>query len=77
MELQDLLGLAFLKWCVQGDFNVIKRISEKLGGSRLTPSMKDFDEFIRKSELIDLFFFFFFFYRKQKFINDNKSLRKG
>ena len=58
MELQDLLGLAFLKWCVQGDFNVIKRISEKLGGSRLTPSMKDFDEFIRKSELIDLFFFF-------------------
>ena len=75
MELQDLLGLAFLKWCVQGDFNVIKRISEKLEGSRLTPSMKDFDEFIRKSELIDLFFFFF--HRKQKFINDNKSLRKG
>ena len=36
-----------------GDFNVIRRSSEKLGGSRLTPSMKDFDDFIRDCELID------------------------
>ncbi|RVW98412.1 hypothetical protein CK203_026853 [Vitis vinifera] len=35
------------RWCVGGDFNVIRRSSEKLGGSRLTPSMKDFDDFIR------------------------------
>ncbi|RVW59408.1 hypothetical protein CK203_106241 [Vitis vinifera] len=39
--------------CVGGDFNVIRRSSEKLGGSRLTPSMKDFDDFIRDCELID------------------------
>ena len=41
MELQDLSGLTFLKWCVGGDFNVIRRTSEKLGGSRVTPSMRD------------------------------------
>ena len=38
--------------CVGGDFNVIRRSSEKLGGSRLTLSMKDFDDFIRDCELI-------------------------
>ena len=35
-----------------GDFNVI-RSSEKLGGSSLTSSMRDFDGFIRDSELLD------------------------
>ena len=52
-ELQDLFGLTFLRWCVGGDFNVIRRSSEKLGGSRVTPSMRSFDEFITESELID------------------------
>ncbi|RVW19586.1 hypothetical protein CK203_115950 [Vitis vinifera] len=36
-----------------GDFNVIRRSSEKLGGSSLTSSMKDFDGFIRECELLD------------------------
>ena len=36
-----------------GDFNVIRRSSEKLDGSKLTPSMRDFGDFIRKCELID------------------------
>ncbi|RVW15380.1 hypothetical protein CK203_082622 [Vitis vinifera] len=36
-----------------GNFNIIRRSSEKLGGSSLTPSMKDFDDFIRECELID------------------------
>ncbi|RVW97764.1 hypothetical protein CK203_027972 [Vitis vinifera] len=40
----------FPEMCVGGDFNVI-RTSEKLEGSKLTPSMRDFDEFIRESEL--------------------------
>ena len=52
LELQDLSGLTFPKWCVDGDFNVIRRVSKKLGGSRVTPSM-DFDDFIRECELID------------------------
>ena len=40
-------------WCVERDFNVIRRISEKLGDSRLTFNMRCFDEFIRESGLLD------------------------
>ena len=36
-----------------GDFNVIRRSSEKLGGSSFTSSMRDFDGFISDCELID------------------------
>ena len=36
-----------------GDFNVIRRRSEKLGGSGFTSSMRDFDGFIRGCELHD------------------------
>ena len=53
MELLDIYGLSFTFWCVGGDFNVIRRILEKLGGSNLTSSMRDFDGFIRGCELID------------------------
>ncbi|RVW68257.1 Transposon TX1 uncharacterized 149 kDa protein [Vitis vinifera] len=53
VELSDIFGLSFPFWCVGGDFNVIRRSSKKLGGSSLTPSMKDFDDFIRECELID------------------------
>ena len=52
MELLDIFGLSFPLWCVDGDFNVI-RSSEKLGGSSLTSSMRDFDGFIRDCELVD------------------------
>ena len=47
VELSDIFGLSSPCWCVGGDFNVIRRCSEKLGGARLTPSMKDLDDFIR------------------------------
>ena len=53
LELQDLYGLTFPMWCIGGDFNVIRRISEKLGDSRLTFNMRCFDEFIRESGLLD------------------------
>ena len=53
MELQDLYGLACPKWCIGGDFNVIRRPVEKLGGSRLTLNMRCFDELIRELELFD------------------------
>ena len=53
MELSDIFGLSSPCWCVGGDFNVIRRCSEKLGGARLTPSMKDLDDFIRENKLID------------------------
>ena len=53
MELLDIFGLSFPLWCVDDDFNVIRRSSEKLGGSSLTSSMRDFDGFIRDYELVD------------------------
>ena len=40
LELQDLYGLTFPRWCVGGDFNSIRRISEKMGDSRLTFNMR-------------------------------------
>ncbi|RVW45741.1 hypothetical protein CK203_094977 [Vitis vinifera] len=36
VELYDIYGLTFPLWCVGGDFNVIRRSSEKLGGSSVT-----------------------------------------
>ena len=53
VELLDIFGLSFPLCCVGGDFNVIRKSSEKLGGSSLTSSMKDFNDFIRECELID------------------------
>ena len=53
LEHQDLYGLSFPRWCVGGDFDVIRRISEKMGDSRLTFNMRCFDEFIRESGLLD------------------------
>ena len=53
VELLDIFGLSFPLWCVGGDFNVIRRSSEKLGGSSFTSSMRDFDGFISDCELID------------------------
>ncbi|RVW86011.1 Transposon TX1 uncharacterized 149 kDa protein [Vitis vinifera] len=53
VELLDIFDLSFPLWCVSGDFNVIKRSSEKLGSSSLTSSMKDFDGFIRECELLN------------------------
>ncbi|RVW93866.1 Transposon TX1 uncharacterized 149 kDa protein [Vitis vinifera] len=53
VELFDIYGLTYPLWCVGGDFNVIRRSSEKMGGSSLTPSMRDFDSFISECELLD------------------------
>ncbi|RVX07512.1 hypothetical protein CK203_025217 [Vitis vinifera] len=53
VELFDIYGLTYPLWCVGGDFNVRRRSSEKLGGSSLTSSMRDFDSFIRECELLD------------------------
>ena len=53
VQLSDIFGLSSPCWCVGGDVNVIRRSSEKMGGSSLTPSMKDLDDFIRECELID------------------------
>ena len=55
LELQDLSGLTFTFWCVGGDFNVIRRILEEMGVSRLTLSMRIFISSKEKvSQLIPL-----------------------
>ena len=41
-------------WCCFGDFNVVRFPSEWRGGSRLTPAMEKFSEFIEDLNLIDL-----------------------
>ena len=53
VELLDIFRISFPLWCIGRDFNVTRRSSEKLGGSSLTSSMKDFDGFIRECELFD------------------------
>ena len=53
MELLNLFGLTFPKWCMGRDFNIIRKILEKLGVSKLAPSTKDLDGFIKECELID------------------------
>ena len=52
-ELAGLYGLCGDKWCIGGDFNVVRFLSEKFKGSRVTRSMRDFDALIREMKLID------------------------
>jgi len=52
-ELFSLHGLCHPNWCLGGDFNVIRLASEKLNGSRVTFSMRSFDDFIRQCNLRD------------------------
>ena len=52
-ELAGLYGLCGDKWCVGGDFNVVRFPSEKLNGGRFTRSMIDFDSFISETGLRD------------------------
>ena len=53
VELLDIFSLSFPLWCVGGDFNVIRRISKKLGVSSLTSSMRDIGGFRKDCELVD------------------------
>ena len=41
-------------WCIGGDFNVIRFSEDKLGGSRLTPEMSAFSDWINRHGLLDL-----------------------
>ena len=52
MELLDIFGISFPLWRVGSDFNVVRRISEKMGGSSLISSMRDFNGFIKDCELV-------------------------
>lgn len=53
-ELAGFFGLCSPNWCVGGDFNVVRRVLEKLNGISTNKSMRDFDSFISDCDLIDL-----------------------
>ena len=40
-------------WCVGGDFNVVRRVSEKFNSSTISRSMRQFDSLIRELGLVD------------------------
>uniref|UniRef100_A0A803P8A0 Reverse transcriptase domain-containing protein n=1 Tax=Cannabis sativa TaxID=3483 RepID=A0A803P8A0_CANSA len=52
-ELAGLSSICGESWCVGGDFNVTRRVGEKLNSSSSTRSMKLFDGLIRELQLID------------------------
>lgn len=52
-ELAGLFGLCGHKWCIGGDFNVVRFVSEKSNGGRMTSSMKNFNDFIDDTNLRD------------------------
>lgn len=52
-----LLGLKVnsqVPWCIGGDFNEIKEVSERVGCTRMERRMRDFLEFCNNMELVDL-----------------------
>ncbi|XP_062118257.1 uncharacterized protein LOC133831865 [Humulus lupulus] len=52
-ELAGLSAICGDKWCVGGDFNVVRRVEEKLNSIYNTRSMKMFDALIRELNLVD------------------------
>ncbi|CAL9004761.1 unnamed protein product [Prunus brigantina] len=52
-ELAGLFGLCGNKWCIGWDFNVVRFVSEKSNGGRMTSSMKNFNDFIGDTNLRD------------------------
>lgn len=52
----ELAGLRVIcggKWCLGGDFNVVRTLSKKLNSQSTTTSMRCFDSLINELELID------------------------
>ena len=52
-ELSGLKELCNERWCVGGDFNVVRKVSEKFNSNTNTRSMKEFDYLIGELELVD------------------------
>ena len=52
-EVAGLGSICRDKWCIGGDFNVVRDVTEKLNSNSVTRSMKTFDELIREMGLVD------------------------
>ncbi|XP_026407051.1 uncharacterized protein LOC113302355 [Papaver somniferum] len=53
-ELSLMQTIWCLPWCIGGDFNEVRIMSERKGCTRITSGMKDFGTFYEENELIDL-----------------------
>ena len=53
-EIAGLWVLCYGKWCVGGDFNVVRWVNEKFNSPSATRSRKEFDDLIRELNLVDL-----------------------
>ncbi|KAJ0100234.1 hypothetical protein Patl1_19749 [Pistacia atlantica] len=51
--LAGLFGLCSPNWCLGGDYNLVRFISEKSNGGRESSSMRLFNSFVKETELID------------------------
>ena len=52
-ELAGFKELCTVRWCVGGDFNVVRRVTEKFNSLTNTRSMREFDSLIGELELVD------------------------
>ncbi|GKV48207.1 hypothetical protein SLEP1_g55033 [Rubroshorea leprosula] len=52
-ELQRLIASKGGKWCLAGDFNAVRKV-ERAGSREITREMREFDDFIQNTGLIDL-----------------------
>ncbi|GKU97025.1 hypothetical protein SLEP1_g10208 [Rubroshorea leprosula] len=53
-ELQNLISNRKGNWCLGGDFNAVRSTEEWAGCNGMSREMKEFDNFINKSGLVDL-----------------------
>ena len=52
-EMAGLFGLCSPRWCIGGDFNVVRFVAKKSNGRRQTRSMNEFNNFISDANLCD------------------------
>lgn len=52
-ELYALAGLCHDVWCLVGDFNVVRWLSERQNGTHITKNMRKFNQFVMSFDLLD------------------------
>ena len=52
-EIAGLEEVCSVRWCMGGDFNVVRKVNEKLNSLTNTRSMREFDSLIGELELVD------------------------
>lgn len=54
MKLSDINALWDVPWCIGGDFNAIRFSQERRGGSKITRTMRGFNNFVKECALVDI-----------------------